>query len=146
MEKNDDLDEFFDEFLSSKPIFENKEALQANYFPEKIPHREEYLKEIAKILAPSLRLEKCSNLFIYGKTGTGKSLCVKYVSNKMEKIALNKKIPLKIININCKLKKVADTEYRILLEILKLQLQGKKVLLVNDFLNGIKLKTGDLLG
>jgi methionyl-tRNA formyltransferase len=34
----------------------------------------------------------------------------------------------------------------VLLEILKLQLQGKKVLQVNDFLNGIKLTTGDLLG
>ena len=115
----DDLDDYFDEFLSSKPIFENKSILQSNYKPDKIPHRENYLKDIAKILAPALRKERPSNLFIYGKTGTGKSLCVNHVVRKIENIASAKEIPLEIISINCKLKKVADTEYRILLEILK---------------------------
>ena len=115
----DDLDDYFDEFLSSKPIFENKSILQSNYKPDKIPHRENYLKDIAKVLAPALRKERPSNLFIYGKTGTGKSLCVNHVVRKIENIASAKEIPLEIISINCKLKKVADTEYRILLEILK---------------------------
>lgn len=115
----DDLDDFFDEFMSSKPIFKEKSVLQSNYNPEKIPHRDEYIKEIAKILAPALRKERPSNLFIYGKTGTGKSLCVNHVLNKISSIAVNREIPLNIININCKLRKVADTEYRIMLEILK---------------------------
>jgi cell division control protein 6 len=115
----DDLDIFFDEFISSKPIFKNKAVLQSNYKPEKIQHREEYLKDIAKILAPALRKERPSNIFIYGKTGTGKSLCVDYVLSKMSSIASSREIPLEIISINCKLKKVADTEYRVLLEFLK---------------------------
>lgn len=118
-EMKDDLDTFFDEFINSKPIFKNKSVLQSNYNPEKIPHRDEYLKDIAKIIAPALRNERPSNIFIYGKTGTGKSLCVNHVLNKMNNIASAREIPLKIIAINCKLKKVADTEYRILLEILK---------------------------
>ena len=117
--KKDDLDNFFEEFINSKPIFENKSHLQSNYNPKNIPHREDYIKDIAKILAPALRKERPSNLFIYGKTGTGKSLCVSHVVQKIENIASAKEIPLKIITINCKLKKVADTEYRILLEILK---------------------------
>ena len=115
----DDLDNFFDEFISSKPIFKNKAVLQSNYNPEKISHREDYLKDIAKMLAPALRKERPSNVFIYGKTGTGKTLCINYVLNKMENIAKSREIPLEMISINCKLKKVADTEYRIILEILK---------------------------
>lgn len=118
-ETKDELDVFFDDFISSKPIFKDKAVLQATYKPEKIQHREEYLKDIAKILAPALRNEKPSNIFIYGKTGTGKSLCVNHVLNKMRNVASAREIPLQIISINCKLKKVADTEYRILLEILK---------------------------
>lgn len=114
----DELDDFFDEFLNSKPIFKDKAVLQDTYKPESIPHRDEYLKDIAKILAPALRKEKPSNLFIYGKTGTGKSLCVNHVLNKIRNVAIAREIPLKVISINCKLKKVADTEYRILLEIL----------------------------
>lgn len=115
----DDLDDFFDEFINSKPIFTNKSVLQSNYKPEHIQHREEYLKDIAKILAPALRKERPSNLFIYGKTGTGKTLCINHVLNKISNVATAREIPLQIISINCKLKKVADTEYRILLEILK---------------------------
>ncbi len=119
VKERDELDNFFDEFMSSTPIFNNKSVLQSNYNPEKIPHRDEYLKDIAKILAPALRKERPSNIFIYGKTGTGKSLCVKHVLDKMKNVAIAREIPLQIITINCKLKKVADTEYRILLEILK---------------------------
>lgn len=119
IQKKDKLDIFFEEFISSKPIFKDKSVLQSNYKPDKIYHRDEYLTEIAKILAPALRFERPSNIFIYGKTGTGKTLCVNYVLNKMKNIAISKEIPLFIVSINCKLKKVADTEYRILLEIIR---------------------------
>ncbi|MCA9486701.1 orc1/cdc6 family replication initiation protein [Candidatus Woesearchaeota archaeon] len=162
----DDLDDFFDEFMSSKPIFEDKAVLQSNYSPEKIQHRDEYLRDIAKILAPSLRSERPSNVFIYGKTGTGKSLCVNHVLNKMKNIALAKDIPLVIVPINCKLKKVADTEYRMLLEILKhfgrekastglatgelykelyecLDTEKRAVLLVLDEIDTLIVKAGD---
>ncbi|MFW6286159.1 MAG: Cdc6/Cdc18 family protein [Nanoarchaeota archaeon] len=118
-ETKDDLDAYFDDFMSSKPIFKDKAVLQSNYLPSVIPHRNTYLKSIAKVLAPALRKERPSNLFIYGKTGTGKSLCVNHVLNKMQNVANVREIPLKIIMINCKLRKVADTQYRILLEILK---------------------------
>ncbi len=118
-EKKDELDDFFEEFIDTKPIFKNKGVLQSSFSPDKIPHRESYLKDIAKILAPALRLEKPSNLFIYGKTGTGKTISIKHVVNKISNVASSRDIPLKIIFINCKLKKVADTEYRILLEVLK---------------------------
>ena len=118
-QEKDELDTFFEDFISSKPIFKDKSVLQSNYSPDNIQHRDEYLQDIAKILAPSLRKERPSNMFIYGKTGTGKSLCVNHVLNKMRNIASGREIPLDIISINCKLRKVADTEYRILLEILK---------------------------
>ena len=114
----DEIDEFFDEFISTKPIFKNKSVLEANYFPSKIFHRENYLKDIAKILAPVLRYEKPSNLFIYGKSGTGKSLCINHILNKIKSVSISKSVEIDVISINCKLRKVADTEYRILSEIL----------------------------
>ena len=115
----DDLDTFFDEFISSEPIFQDKSILQSNYEPTKIQHRDEYLKDLAQMLAPALRMERPSNVFIYGKTGTGKTLCVNHIVSKMRNIASAREIPLKFVTINCKLKRVADTEYRMLLEILK---------------------------
>jgi len=106
------------ENVTKKSIFLNKSVLQSDYTPETIPHREQQIKQVAKILACSLRLEKPSNLFIYGKTGTGKTLVVKYVLNELNKKAAALKIPLKTIYVNCKLKKVSDTEYRILAELI----------------------------
>lgn len=112
--KEKGLVEFFENYLEKKPIFKNKQILQSNFYPEKISNREEQINQIAKILAPSLKGEKISNLFIYGKTGTGKTATTKYIISQIEKIKDNKKILLKIIYINCKLKKVADTEYRLI--------------------------------
>lgn len=111
------LNKIFDDVVK-KSIFKNKYVLQIDYSPESILHREEQISQVAKVLACSLRMEKPSNLFIYGKTGTGKTLVVKYVSNQLLKRAEEARTPLKIIYINCKLKKVSDTEYRILSELI----------------------------
>ena len=111
------LDGFFEDFLEKEPLFKDKKVLQASYTPEEIPHRDEQIKQVANILAPSLRLEKPSNLFIYGKTGTGKTLAIKHTTNKLLQIAKQKKVPLKTFYINCKIKKVADTEYRLMAQL-----------------------------
>lgn len=108
-----ELGEIFDSALVNS-LFHNKAVLQAKYTPESIPHREEEIKYIAKILASSLRGERPSNLFIYGKTGTGKTLSVQYVQNEILKKAKELEVPVRFEYINCKIGKVADTEYRIL--------------------------------
>lgn len=115
---NAKLDKLFDSF-SNNSIFNSKLVLQANYNPETIPHRDKQIKQVAAILGPTLRLERPSNLFIYGKTGTGKTLSIQYVRNELLRRAQEQNIPLIVEYINCKLKKVADTEYRILAELLK---------------------------
>lgn len=111
------LVDFFEKYLEQKPIFRNKHALQTNYTPEQILHRDEQIKTIAQILAPSLKQEKPSNLFIYGKSGTGKTLTTLTVTKQLEQIAHERQLPLRIIYLNCKLKKVADTEYRLIAHI-----------------------------
>jgi len=115
MEKG--LNDYFENFLNKEPLFINKKSLQSSYTPEAIPHREEQIEAIASILAPSLRLDKPSNLFCYGKTGTGKTLTIQYVLANLSKLAKEKKIPLKTFYLNCKLKRVADTEYRLIAQI-----------------------------
>jgi cell division control protein 6 len=115
----DKLDKIFDSFVGNN-LFKNKSVLQSNYVPEGIIHREEQIENMASILAPALRGEKVSNLFVYGNTGTGKTLSVQYVGNKLlEKSQELGKHSLKFVYLNCKMKKVSDTEYRILAELIK---------------------------
>lgn len=113
------LDKIFDSYAGQK-LFKSKVLLQSNYTPENIPHRQEQIEAVARILAPSLKGEKASNLFIYGRTGTGKTLSVQHVGIKIQaKLKEMEKDNLKFIYVNCKLKKVADTEYRMIAEMIK---------------------------
>ena len=109
----------FSQFLSKKSIFKNKNALTINYNPNEIIHRDKEIESLAKILAPILRNEKPSNIFIYGKTGTGKTLVTSHVVEKLKKVADEKKIPTKNIYINCKMRKVSDTEYRLISQLVR---------------------------
>lgn len=111
------LDGFFDTYLDRESLFLDKKVLQSNHTPLKIPHRNEQIQGIAEILAPCLKLEKPSSLFIYGKTGTGKTVCVNYTAHEIKKTADKRRIPIKIIYLNCKLKRVADTEYRLVAQL-----------------------------
>lgn len=117
MTNKKDLNKFFNDFLAKNPLFLNKKVLQDSYTPESIEHRDDQINTLAGILAPTLRLEKPSNVFVYGKTGTGKTLSVKYVTRKILDVANEKGLPLKVIYLNCKLKRIADTEYRLIAQI-----------------------------
>ncbi len=114
-----ELDKIFEAF-DNNGIFKNKAMLQTNYKPEEIPHRSKQINQIASILAPTLRGERASNLFLYGKTGTGKTLSIQYVRDELlKRVKKDANFKLKIEYLNCKLKKVSDTEYRILAELIK---------------------------
>jgi len=113
-----ELTDIFDSAIKNS-LFKNKGVLQVRYTPESIPHRDDQIKSIARILASTLRGERPSNLFIYGKTGTGKTLSVQYVMNELIKKAEAMGVDIRFEYLNCKLKKVADTEYRLLAALIK---------------------------
>jgi cell division control protein 6 len=109
------LGEIFQAYAENKSIFRQKDILSIQFTPGNIPHRERQINQIGMILAPVLRNEKPSNIFIYGKTGTGKSLCTQHTAARLlEAAKKNNTGNIKIIYINCKMSKVSDTEYRML--------------------------------
>ncbi len=113
------LSGFFEKYLQREPLFINKKYLQSTYVPKEIPHRKKHMEDVASILAPALRKDKPSNLFIYGKTGTGKTVVVKYVTREIEEMAKKNNVPIKIVYLNCKLQRVADTEYRLVAQLIR---------------------------
>ena len=111
------LTDFLEQYIKRKSFFKNRKALQTNYTPKTVPYRSDQINQLAGILAPSLKMDKPSNIFIYGKTGSGKTLVAKHVSENITRIAKENNINLRIIYLNCKLKRVADTEYRLIAQI-----------------------------
>ncbi len=104
----------FDDFINSKTIFKDKNALTIKYTPENIPHRDDQINTLGSILAPALKGDRPSNIFIYGITGTGKTLITHYVVNQLKTAASANDVHIHFLYVNCKMKRVADTEYRLI--------------------------------
>jgi len=105
------LEEVFNNFLGESRIFKNREALRHDYIPDYLPHREEEIRMLGQILGPSLRGTLCSNILIYGKTGTGKTAVTKFVLKRLAEKADEINSPLRVSFVNCRL---VGTEYRVL--------------------------------
>jgi len=113
------VQDIFSDYVKAKPLFTNAAALTISFEPGTIPHREKQVEELARALAPVLKCSRPSNLFIYGKTGTGKSLVAHHVTTELAKAAVGLGQKVRVVNINCKMKRGADTEYRLLATIAK---------------------------
>ncbi len=108
----------FQEFVvKTTQIFNNRDALTAHFAPDTIPHRNNQINNLASIVAPALKGGRPSNIFIYGLTGTGKTLVTRHVGNELEKMSKQGPKEVKVLYLNCKMKKVADTEYRLVAEL-----------------------------
>ena len=110
----DVLESIFDKYLTTAKIFAQRDVLRHDYMPTHLPHRDEHIQRLAGILAPALHQSKISNVFVYGKTGTGKTIVTKFVLDKLQKKAEEIGAPVKISYINCRM---AGTNYRVLAEI-----------------------------
>lgn len=105
------LDDIFEKFVNSEKIFKDREVLRHDYIPERLPHREEQIRQLGEKVAPLLKGARGSNIFIYGKTGTGKTAVVKYVLSRLEYKAKEFNAPIRLCYVNCRL---AGSEYRAL--------------------------------
>ena len=104
------MDNLFEGLVGNGGIFANKDILRHAYVPEKLPHRTEQIKGLADILSAALKGETPSNILIYGKTGTGKTSTVKYVSAELEETARKRGSNCSLLYINGEM---FDTQYRV---------------------------------
>ena len=104
---------FFDQMESKITIFKNSTVLSPHYIPRDLPFRESQIKEIVSILTPALKAQKPRNIILYGKTGTGKTCCVKRIMEDFEGASKENAL---IQYVNCR---IYNTRYRILQKILK---------------------------
>jgi cell division control protein 6 len=106
----DVLDDVFEKFVRGPDIFRNRDVLRHDYLPDKLPHREEQIRLLGATVAPVLKEARCSNVFIYGKTGTGKTAVTKYVMSRLETKAKEYGAHVKFCYMNCRM---AGSAYRI---------------------------------
>ena len=108
------LDSIFNKALSGSMLFTNRQALRTDFIPENLQYRTEQITSIGQILSPILQESKPSNLLLYGKTGSGKTVVAKYVLNKFEESAKNNSKSISVAYSNARL---AGSEYRVLVHL-----------------------------
>jgi len=104
------LDDVFEKFVNAATLFKDREVLRHDYLPDRLPHREEQICLLGQAVAPVLKNSRCSNIFIYGKTGTGKTAVTKFVVSHLESKAKEYGAPVKFCYINCRM---IGSEYRV---------------------------------
>ncbi|PIU21694.1 MAG: hypothetical protein COT15_01000 [Candidatus Diapherotrites archaeon CG08_land_8_20_14_0_20_34_12] len=65
-------------------IFKDERYLYPEFIPEKLSYRDSELDSLVGILNPVLANKKALNIFIYGPTGSGKTVTVKFVLKELE--------------------------------------------------------------
>lgn len=99
---SDPIDRLLDAAESGKSIIKNREILHFTYIPKTIQHRNNEQEQVTQSLLPILKQSRPSNLLVYGKPGTGKTLVVRKVISKIQERVEKSNFPIKLIYSNAK--------------------------------------------
>ncbi len=102
--------------INKRSVFKNKDLISPHFVPDTLPFRESQIQEVITSLTPVLQGGLPNNLFIYGKTGTGKTATINKVLEKMMEILKegNSTTKIKTIYMNCR---TYNSKYKVLLKI-----------------------------
>ena len=107
-----------EEILSKESLFKDKGVLSPHFIPDELPYRESHIERMIKSMAETLRGRRPKNLFIYGKTGTGKTCSLKHAIQRFEAYLKEKGISnIHVEYINARM--MYNSRYRILNKTMK---------------------------
>ena len=99
---SDPIDKLLDAAESGKSIIKNRDILHFTYIPDIIQHRTTEQEQVTQSLLPILKQSRPSNLLVYGKPGTGKTLVVKKILNKIQDRVEKSNFPIRLVYTNSK--------------------------------------------
>ncbi|MCX8190311.1 MAG: AAA family ATPase [Candidatus Diapherotrites archaeon] len=115
----------FDKCDFESKIFENRGIMLPSYLPEKLPFREKQIEDMVSVLSACTKGDRPTNLFIYGKPGTGKTSCTKYVINQLDEFAKKNSLRIRTIYANCR---QYNSKYKVLSNVVQKLLPERDII------------------
>ena len=110
-------------FSRDTEIFCNEEVLREDYQPKSITARDEQLKAYKTALQPVVNGAQPRNIFLYGKTGVGKTAVSRYLLNQLKQDTEQfEDVDLSVIWLNCTNLSVASTVVSLVFRLNRIQL------------------------
>jgi len=98
----DPIDKLLNAAESGKSLIKNRDILHFTHIPDIIQHRDLEQEQVTQTLLPILKQSRPSNLLVYGKPGTGKTLVVRKVITKIQNRVGKSNFPIKLVYVNSK--------------------------------------------
>lgn len=103
-------------FAGEHSVFLDRNAISAHYLPQRLLFREKEIDEISRIFSSALSNSRPDNVFLYGKTGTGKTSVTRVLLSQLLEFAGKQNKPINGAYINCR---NHNSKYRVLSKIVK---------------------------
>lgn len=98
----DPVDELIARAEMGVSLFADRDVLHHSHIPDAIQHRDAEQTQVTESLLPIIRGSRPSNLLVYGKPGTGKTLVVRKVILKIQEGVKRRNFPIKLVYTNAK--------------------------------------------
>jgi len=98
----DPVDRLLNAAETGKSLIKNRNILHFTFIPNTIHHRDSEQEQVTQSLLPILKQSRPSNLLVYGKPGTGKTLVVRKILYKIQERVEKSNFPIKLVYANSK--------------------------------------------
>ncbi len=93
---------YISEELRGPTVFKAVEKLDFDYVPNELPHRDEQLRNLARIFGQVLKSNISANAFIKGNVGTGKTVMTKKFCMDFKEYFQQSGKALETVHVNCR--------------------------------------------
>ena len=93
---------YISEELSGPTVFKDAAKLDFDYVPKELPHRDEQLRNLARIFGQVLKSSISVNAFVKGNVGTGKTVMTKKFCSDFKEYGVQSGAAIETVHVNCR--------------------------------------------